>query len=108
MSRIKRRIGVIAEWTFLIEVLANNNDEGLIVHFFSTLTYATLWKTCEIYHSKDFGSDFLIKKSGDEGIAFKLKNKRETTVLIFWPFLPGDKAYVLLVDYCGKLKGEEH
>jgi hypothetical protein len=46
----------------------------------------------EIYRSKEFGSDFLIKKSGDEGIAFKLKNKKKSAVLIFWPFIPDDKS----------------
>jgi len=46
----------------------------------------------EIYRSKEFGSDFNIKKSGDEGIAFKLKNNKKRAALSFWPFIPDDKS----------------
>lgn len=46
----------------------------------------------EIYRPKEFGSDFVVKKSAKEGVACKLKTKKNRAELLCWPFAPDDRS----------------
>jgi hypothetical protein len=57
-----------------------------------SLFHEHLGEKYEIYRPKEFGCDFVIKQSGDEGIACKLKKNRKRAELLCWPFAPDDKS----------------
>ena len=53
-------------------------------------------KKYKVYATKLIGADFVIKKSGWTGIAFKITQKDDKTVIKYWPMAPS--AFVRMLQ----------